>query len=597
MEIKSIHFCNYRCFQDENRMAGFDTIKPINIIIGKNNSGKSHLLALVEFLCDINSKNKPCKITSDQVEKCIFRFSSTLDDEFLRSIFREDIGGGLIPGNHWQTHGIPLLGKEIFIKTERNNRVLKNFNATEGINLDQYNQFKINKIIQFRIDKINDGIQSAKLTYPLVNKIFRKLSAERDILIEQDSRSSQLSPNGDGATNIIRKFLHSSESKYSRKIITDDLRLALNEIFSPDIEFSEIYIKRHEGQTDEKANEYEIFLGEKDKDLIPLSHSGSGIKTVLLVLINLLVIPEIEQKPPSDYTYVFEELENNLHPSLLRRLLIYIEKFALKQHISVFITTHSPIPLDMFTNKDHAQIIRVINDGKSSYTETVSDDFSRIKVIESLGSKPSDILQANGVIWVEGPSDRIIINKWIELASNGELQEGRHYQCAFYGGALLSQQQITYQDQQDQAFANLFNINHNVAVICDSDKTSQRSHLKPRVIKIREELAKIEGGFLWIFDAREIENYYPAAALSQIDKFQSIKSIADVGQYEPFFPKKRDREISYSERVLMDANLNQEKVELALSIAQVLTKEMMQGRFDWQTQINKLVDTIRRWNS
>ena len=42
----SIKVKKYRCFRDE--FAGFDQIKPINIIIGRNNSGKSSLLDMLE---------------------------------------------------------------------------------------------------------------------------------------------------------------------------------------------------------------------------------------------------------------------------------------------------------------------------------------------------------------------------------------------------------------------------------------------------------------------------------------------------------------------------------------------------------------------
>ena len=48
MIIKSVKFRNYKCFKNE--WAGFDEIKPINVIIGKNNSGKSSLLELIEVI-------------------------------------------------------------------------------------------------------------------------------------------------------------------------------------------------------------------------------------------------------------------------------------------------------------------------------------------------------------------------------------------------------------------------------------------------------------------------------------------------------------------------------------------------------------------
>jgi len=38
---------NYKCFGDTAQ--GFNEIKPINIIIGKNNSGNSSLIDLIKF--------------------------------------------------------------------------------------------------------------------------------------------------------------------------------------------------------------------------------------------------------------------------------------------------------------------------------------------------------------------------------------------------------------------------------------------------------------------------------------------------------------------------------------------------------------------
>lgn len=49
MIADSIFFSGHRCFKKD--WAGFDSIKPINVIIGRNNSGKSHLLDLADALC------------------------------------------------------------------------------------------------------------------------------------------------------------------------------------------------------------------------------------------------------------------------------------------------------------------------------------------------------------------------------------------------------------------------------------------------------------------------------------------------------------------------------------------------------------------
>jgi len=93
VNIESIHFKGHLCFQKE--WAGFDTIKPINVIIGRNNSGKSHLLDLVEALCDGTLNGRGWR----------YRCSGRLDEESLRSVFSENINGDTLMGNHWLEHG------------------------------------------------------------------------------------------------------------------------------------------------------------------------------------------------------------------------------------------------------------------------------------------------------------------------------------------------------------------------------------------------------------------------------------------------------------------------------------------------------------
>ena len=103
---------------------------------------------------------------------------------------------------------------------------------------------------------------------------------------------------------------------------------------------------------------------------------------------------------------------------------------------TVFLTTHSSTALDVFGMSKESQIIHVTHDGEAAKAFRITAHFDQLSVVSELGAKPSDLLQANGVVWVEGPSDRIYLNRWIELYSDGELTEGRDYQCAYYGGSI-----------------------------------------------------------------------------------------------------------------------------------------------------------------
>ena len=63
MIASSVKFRGYRCFKKD--WAGFDTVKPVNVIIGRNNAGKSQLLDLADALCESALKVTTAPATLD----------------------------------------------------------------------------------------------------------------------------------------------------------------------------------------------------------------------------------------------------------------------------------------------------------------------------------------------------------------------------------------------------------------------------------------------------------------------------------------------------------------------------------------------------
>ena len=298
----------------------------------------------------------------------------------------------------------------------------------------------------------------------------------------------------------------------------------------------------------------------------------------------------MRKKEKSEFIFAFEELENNLHPALLRRLFQYLEKYALDEQATIFLTTHSSTALDLFGMSESAQIIHVTHDGETAHTATVSAHFDRLGVVSELGAKPSDLLQANGIVWVEGPSDRIYLNRWIQLYSDDALREGRDYQCAFYGGALLARIELK-SPEGETGLLNLLRVNPNVVVVCDGDRDAKKSRIKGRVKRIRAEVKDIPGAHIWITEAREIENYLPGSVLAQAS---GLPSLPDPGQYEPFFSRNEVGK-SYLEARLSRKHVD--KMDLAMRSAPRMTKDIMTGRFDWEEQMEKIVARIRCWNA
>lgn len=584
MLIDSIKFKGHRCFK--NDWSGFESIKTINVIIGRNNTGKSHLLDLAEALClqDISAIGKQ--------KRWQFKLRGKFDEASLRTSFPfgvagYDSRGPVIP---WDNHGRFLIGNEVVWETNQSGNVEENPNPT----VTQYLE-KERAHFQGFDDSAYNSLKSicVKAHHPMHGKNFRRLSADRDIRPESANNNLSLSPDGTGATNIIRRYIHSASSMLSRDLIQKEILTALNEIFGRDGKFTEIEAQTHDEGESGPMNSWEIFLAEEKKGLVALSRSGSGLKTVISVLLNLLVIPRIEGKLKKTYVFAFEELENNLHPALLRRLFSYIEAYALRENALIFLTTHSSVALDLFGTSIESQIIHVSHNGESASTLTVSAHFDRTGIISELGAKPSDLLQANGIIWVEGPSDRIYINRWIELFSDGKWKEGRDYQCAFYGGSLLARVEFQTPDAANNELANLLRVNPNVVVICDSDRKTAEDGLKDRVQRICEEVKNIPRSHAWITEAKEIENYLPGSVLSKIF---SSEVLPDPKQYEPVLPRSSDTETkSYLEK--HTKRKTYEKMDLAIQTVPHLTKDLLLTRFDLSKEINAIIDRIASWNS
>jgi len=573
MAIKSMKFRGYRCFAAE--WAGFDEYKPVNVIIGRNNVGKSQLLDLVNLACKGWPRaNEP---------NCDFLLRGSLEEQLLRNRFPENTSGGDLAGGHWTHHGLHFV--DVPFVWERNKH-----GSLERIQIDEsYAPPSGSREIELtppRLKRLSEALGS--LATPLSGRTFRHLLADRDIQTESATNGVHLAPNGIGATNVIRR--HITSSLMRRDLVQEVLLSALNEVFGSDGEFTEIQARQHDG-VESGDLPWEIYLGQKHKGLVALSSSGSGLKTVILVLLHLLVMPENDGKNADASVYAFEELENNLHPALLRRLLAYIERFATEHHTNVFLTTHSNVALDIFGSSENAQIIHVTHDGETARTSTVHAHFDKLGVIAELGARPADLLQANGIIWVEGPSDAIYLNHWIELTSGGRFREGQNYVCAFYGGSLLARTQFVGPENAENEFVNLLLINPNVIVVCDGDRTSKGAALKPRVQRIRKELESVSGSVLWITQPKEIEGYLSGELLSRVLNLRG--PVRDPEQYELIFPRATRDGSSFVEKALGRASMD--KIELAAKCA-LGEREDFSRRFDWDKRMAAIIEAIARWN-
>jgi putative ATP-dependent endonuclease of OLD family len=550
LRTTSVKATNFKCFGDEPQ--GFDAILPITLIVGRNNSGKSTLLDLVKY--SVNPKDtplapfaRPGKPFPEVVAGIALR------SEEIARVFQNGNSTGDV-GDHG-TYAKHLVGRKISWKYDDGNRKL--------VGVDVQGIASANRE---RFETLLPHVQN-----PFQQRFFRRLSAERNIVAEPLSAGAEVQPNGVGATQALVHFLtHASRDK---TVVTEILLHDLNAILGDDATFADIDTLMT------NSGDWEIFLYEEKKGRVALSQSGSGLKTVILILIYIHLLPRLAGATTSRFIYGFEEPENNLHPAVQRRLLRFLRETVEKTSCTMFITTHSSVEIDFFARDEMAQVLHVTHKGGASHVATVSGHTTKRFVLDDLDIRASDILQSNGIVWVEGPSDRIYLNKWIELWAESTLREGAHYQVLFYGGKLLAHLDSVPPEEESETI-HILTTNRNVAILIDSDRRNEQDIVNATKQRLVTEVTRARG-MAWVTLGREIENYIPGEVLKK-----TIPLPAAPDRYESV----RNTILAANERKLAD------KVALAQRIAPLLTRNHLKEHLDLAPRLDELVTHIRSWN-
>ncbi len=558
----SIKCSNFKCFADPEQ--GFDRIKPINIIIGRNNTGKTTLLDMLQYA------TQPQEILERghkrNIPQVVLSWPLTADH----------LQKGLPIEMHAEHEG------ERYRFNPQDWAPKKLLGATFHAELKPNGQFQFVRM-QMTPNKPRDTSYanalgpSIKSTNHFGQYTFRRLLADRNIAPEpNDPNNMKVEPNGAGVTNVIQRYIN--QQSLNRDVIETTLLGELNALFRPDADYARMLVQQ------KGEGEWEVYLDEPRKGRIPMSQMGSGLKTVLLVLANLILVPLLGKKPKplSEYMFGFEELENNLHPAIQRRLFRYLREKALAEHCYFFITTHSSVVIDLFSSDDEAQIIHVTHDGERLVARIVETSPHGWDILDDLDVRASDLLQANAIVWVEGSSDRVYFEKWIELWSDGKLVKGIHYQCLPYGGSLGADLSMANPDIVDTLNPAL-KINRHAIFLADSDRRADGDDLKPHTKRLAEEVQAVSG-YAWITDGKEVENYIPAATFQKIYNNPALET-----------PGKYDNVLEFVET--QDGKRSRHpKPDLAHRVADVLTIEAIADTLDMPLHLDEVCALLKKWN-
>jgi ABC-type cobalamin/Fe3+-siderophores transport system ATPase subunit len=149
------------------------------------------------------------------------------------------------------------------------------------------------------------------------------------------------------------------------------------------------------------ARDTEIAFQQGVEDFrIRLHEMGGGVEQLLMVATMLLTTPD-------SCTLFLEEPESHLHAGAQRFL---IEKLH-GGNRQVFLTTHSPVFVNAAKSKSLYQVAYV---RKRTTITRVKGAGHLAMMLADIGARNSDLLLSDAVLFVEGPSDKSVIEIWSE---------------------------------------------------------------------------------------------------------------------------------------------------------------------------------------